>query len=217
MPTTNTPTSIWVGQSLHLACLALLLALAGMTWTYLGRPYPVAFWCAMAFPVLHQVFVWQVWRLKLRSSATSKTIGFQGYLICFFLLFGGRFISLFAIAWLDCGSLKFQVLPRVIVTTLLTLLGIYAMYSVKRYFGIVRAAGADHFDSRYRDRPLVRKGIFRFTSNGMYLCGFSLFWAIALGFDSQAALIVTAFRHTYIWVHLFTTEKPDMDYLYASD
>ena len=63
--------------------------------------------------------------------------------------------------------------------------------------------------------PLVNQGIFRFTSNGMYVYAFMLFWAIAIGFNSSAALAVAAFSHLYIWVHFFATEKPDMDYLYG--
>jgi hypothetical protein len=27
---------------------------------------------------------------------------------------------------------------------------------------------------------------------------------------------VAAFNHLYIWVHYFTVEKPDMDYIYGS-
>lgn len=91
------------------------------------------------------------------------------------------------------------------------------MYSVKRYFGMIRAAGADHFEPRYRDMPLVSQGIFRFTSNGMYVYAFLLFWTIAVGFNSTAALTVAAFSHAYIWVHFYATEKPDMDFLYASN
>ena len=91
------------------------------------------------------------------------------------------------------------------------------MYSVSRYFGMMRAAGADHFDPRYRDLPLVKEGIFRFTNNGMYIYAFLLFWAIAVGFNSSAALAVAVFSHAYIWVHFFATEKPDMDYLYGDD
>jgi hypothetical protein len=155
------------------------------------------------------------WRLELLSSATSKAIGFGGYVVCFFLLFGGRFISLFALAWMDHGSLHLQVLPRIILTGILSGLGVYAMYSVMRFFGMARAAGADHFDQRYRNMPFVREGIFRFTSNGMYLYAFLLFWAIAVGFSSSAALSVAAFSHAYIWVHFYVTEKPDMDYLYS--
>ena len=102
-----------------------------------------------------------------------------------------------------------------IITTFLALLGPYTMYSVKRYFGMARAAGADHFDPRYRDMPLVKEGIFRFTSNGMYLYGFLLFWAIVIVFNSIAALTVAAFSHTYIWVPFYATGKLDMDFLYS--
>jgi hypothetical protein len=156
------------------------------------------------------------WRLELLSSATSKTIGFRGYLACFFLLFGGRFLSLFALAWMDRGSLHLQILPRIVVTGILGVLGVYSMYSVMRYFGPARAAGADHFYPRYRNMPFVREGIFRFTSNGMYLYAFLLFWVIAIGFNSSAAVAVAAFSHAYIWVHFYATEKPDMDFLYSS-
>ena len=214
--TAKTPPGIWVGQLHHVVCLALLLALVWVAWLALGKPIPAAFWIAIAVPVMHQVFVWLTWRLELRSSATSKSIGFRGYLVFFFLLFGGRFLTLVAIAWMDRGSLTLQILPQAIVTIPLVLLGIYALYSVKRYFGMVRAAGADHFDPRYRDMPLVSEGIFRFTTNGMYLYAFLLFWAIAVGFNSTAALLVAAFSHAYIWVHFYVTEKPDMDFLYPS-
>jgi hypothetical protein len=124
--------------------------------------------------------------------------------------------SLFALARVDRGSLNLNVVPVTILTILLALPGIYAVYSVQRYFGMARAAGADHFDSRYRSMPFVKKGIFRFTSNGMYLYAFLLFWAIAAGFNSSASLIAAAFNHVYIWVHFYTTEKPDIDFLYRT-
>ena len=215
MTPAKTPPNIWVGQSLHFACLVPLLALVWAAWKYLDEPFPAAFWSAVAFPVVHQVFVWLAWRLELQSSSISKTIGFRGYLALFFLLFGGRFISLLTLAWMDRGSLRFPILPQAILTTLFALLGLYTMYSVKRYFGMVRAAGADHFDPRYRDMPFVKDGIFRFTRNGMYLYGFLLFWTIAVGFNSGAAFTVAAFSHIYIWVHFYATEKPDMDFLYT--
>lgn len=209
------PPGLWDGQLIHFASLASILTMTWAVWSYLGKPYPAAFWCAIAFPVVHQIFVWLAWRLELRSSATSKTIGFQGYVAFFFLLFAGRFVSLLVLAFIDRGSLNLPALPQTVVTTLLSLLGLYAMYSVKQYFGMMRAAGADHFDPRYRDIPFVKEGIFRFTSNGMYVYAFLLFWAIAVGFNSSAALIVAAFSHAYIWVHFHTTEKPDMNFLYA--
>jgi hypothetical protein len=197
--------------------LAILLVAVCVVWIWLGEPLPALFWIAVAFPVVHQIFVWLAWRLELSSSATSKTIGFGGYVALFFLIFGGRFVSLFALAWMDRGSFQLQDTPRIVITVVLTVLGVYAMYSVMRFFGMARAAGADHFDLRYRNIPLVNEGIFRFTDNGMYLYAFFLFWAIAVGFNSSAALAVAAFSHAYIWVHFYATEKPDMDYLYSSE
>ena len=216
MTTETTIPGIWTGQWLHSICLVPLLVVVWVIWTYLGEPYPIGFWTAVSFPIVHQVFVWLAWRLELLSSATSRTMGFGGYIACFFLLFGGRFVSLFALAWMDRGSLHLQTLPLIVLTGIMTLLGVYAMYSVKRFFGMSRAAGADHFDPRYRNMRFVRGGIFRYTSNGMYVYAFLLFWAIAVGFNSSAALAVAAFSHAYIWVHFYATEKPDMDYLYSS-
>lgn len=216
MTTSTSPPTLGALQLLHFSSLAFLLASTWVVWKYLGQPFPVAFWVAVAFPVVHQVFVWLAWRLELRWSSTSRTIGFTAYLVLFFLLFGGRFVTLAWLAWLDRGSLGLPMIPQAVLTTILVLVGVYAMYSVKRYFGLVRAAGADHFDPRYRTMPMVREGIFRFTSNGMYLYAFALFWAIAVGFDSAAALAVAAFSHAYIWVHFYCTEKPDMDYLYST-
>jgi hypothetical protein len=214
MTKAKSTTGIWVGQPLHFTCIALLLVLVYLAWKYIGAPFQLLFWSAVAAPVVHQTFVWLAWRIELQCAATSKTIGFYGYVVIFFVLFSSRFISLLALAWVDSGSLNLNIIPVTILTMFLALPGIYAMYSVKRYFGMARAAGADHFDTRYRDMPLVKKGIFRFTSNGMYLYAFLLFWAIAVGFNSSAALTVAAFSHVYIWVHFYATEKPDMDFIY---
>lgn len=208
--------NIWVGQVLHAACLVPLLALVWAVWVKLDRPFAVAFWIAIALPVVHQVFVWLAWRLELGSSAISQTIGFRTYLVLFFLLLSGRVVSVLALAWIDRGSLNIPILPRASATAVLGLLWLYTAYSVERYFGFVRAAGADHFDPSYREMPLVRDGIFRFMNNGMYVFGFLVLWALAVGFNSVAALLATVFSHAYVWVHFYATEKPDMDYLYSS-
>lgn len=208
--------SVWHGQFLHLILISVLVALTWSAWTYLYEPQAVAFWVAVAFPIMHQIFVWLSWRLELRSSLTSKSIGFQMFLAIFFVLFAGRFVSLFILAWLDSNSLGLGIELRVIITSTFVLLGIYAMYSVRRHFGMARAAGADHFYPIYQSMPLVKEGIFRFTSNAMYIYAFLLFWAIAVGFNSISALIVAAFSHLYIWVHFYCTEKPDMDFIYGS-
>jgi len=210
------PPDIWVGQILHMFCLSILVVLVYLHWKHLGKPFPTVFWTAVLIPIAHQIYVWIAWRLELRSSALSNTIGFNAYLVIFFLFFGTRFLSLIVLAWLDRESLALGPTPRTIFAMLFVVVGIYAMYSVKRYFGLARAAGGDHFDTRFREMPLVTDGIFRFTNNGMYLYAFLLFWAIALGLNSSAALAVAAFSHMYIWVHYYSTEKPDMVFLYDS-
>jgi len=207
------PPGLWQGQALHFGCVAVLLVLVAQAWNSIGQPAPLLFWLAVALPVVHQIIVWLVWRLTLGSPAGEGPLTLRAYVVLFFIFFGGRFVTLFALAWVDRGSLGLPLAPRWLLTTLLLAVGLYAMYSVKRYFGLIRAAGADHFDPAYREMPLVSDGIFRFTSNGMYLYAFMLFWAIAVGLNSQAALIVAAFSHVYIWVHYYATEKPDMNYL----
>jgi hypothetical protein len=208
--------TIWTGQWLHGVGLVILLPVVWTLWTHLGEPAPIAFWIAVAFPILHQIYVWLAWRFELLSSATSKTIGFRGYVVLFFLLFGGRFVSLFVLGWVDRDSLQLEAVPQILITAVFIAIGLYAMVSVKRYFGMARASGADHFEPQYREMPLVRQGIFRFTDNGMYVHAFLLFWAIAIGCNSSAALLVAAFSHAYIWVHFYATEKPDMDFIYGS-
>ncbi|MFW5850458.1 MAG: methyltransferase [Spirochaetota bacterium] len=71
----------------------------------------------------------------------------------------------------------------------------------------------DHFRRRYREMPLVTQGVFRFSSNAMYGYAFLLLWAIALITRSHAALAAALFQHTYIWVHRYCTEEPDMPLL----
>ena len=210
-----TPPTIATGQGFHFCALAILLSLLWMVWSWLGQPWPLLFWLAAAVPVGHQVFVWLAWRMELGTAAVSRTLGFDGYVVIFFILFSGRFVALLVLAWVDRGTLGLPLIPLVVLTAILGLLGGYAGYSVKRYFGMRRAAGADHFDASYRSMPLVGQGIFRFTSNGMYLYAFLSFWMIAVAFDSSAALAVAGFSHVYIWVHYYATEKPDMEYLYS--
>jgi len=210
----KTPPNIWTGQSLHFGGLVTLSILVVYLWISIGRPQTIAFWIAFLVPVLHQIFVWITWRLELRTHAISNIMGLNGFVFIFFILFGSRFISIGFLAWLDQGSLEMPLTPRVFSTFVLLAISLYAIFSVHKYFGLARAAGADHFEERYRDMPLVKKGIFQFTSNGMYVYAFLFFWAISFGFNSRAALIIAGFSHLYIWIHYFSTEKPDMDYLY---
>lgn len=215
MPPASPSLSLWHGQLLHFLSLSGLLIVAWYAWLRLGEPNPIAFWVALSIPIAHQVFVWLSWRIELRYSLISGTIGFKAYLIIFFVLFVSRFVSLFILAWLDRHSLSLNPGFQAVAISICLFLGIYAMYSVFKYFGMARAAGADHFDSDYRSMPLIKDGMFRYSSNSMYVFAFLLFWAIAIGFNSASALIVAAFSHLYIWIHFICTEKPDMEYIYG--
>ena len=209
------PPGLLTGQALHATGLAILLAGTILFWRKLGSVAPVAFYCAIAVPIAHQVFVWLCWRLQLRSGLVARTLGFNSYQAIFGGFFIGRFISLGALGWLDRGSLGLPMAARVALVTPLTLLGGYTVYSTLRYFGHERAVGADHFDPRYRTMPLVKEGIFRFTQNGMYAFAFLLFWAFALCLNSTSAVLVAGYSHAYIWIHYVSLEKPDMAFIYG--
>lgn len=84
---------LWVGQPLHFISLGALCVLSWMCWTFLGQPQAIAFWCAMALPIVHQVFVWLAWRNAIALPETSGSTGFRGYVAVFFVLFAGRFAA----------------------------------------------------------------------------------------------------------------------------
>ena len=211
----NHPPNLWSGQLVHLSALALLLPLTGFLWVKIGSPFPFLFWLTIGVPILHQVFVWLTWRMELKSQAVSNSMGFKAYLVVFFVLLIGRPIAFLFLAWADRETLGLDIVPRIIISLAFLVPAIYTMYSVKKYFGFLRAAGADHFEEKYRSMPLVKKGMFKYSSNSMYVFGFLMFWGITIAFDSKASLLARAFGHVYIWVHYFATEKPDMKYLYG--
>lgn len=205
---------LWVRQGYHFSLLAVLLAFTGFIWHKIGQPFPIIFWLSIAIPVTHQIYVWFTWRMELNAKAVSNSIGFKLYLSLFFLLLVLRPISILILSWVDSESLELNLMPRIILTIILLIPAIYTLYSVRKYFDFIRAAGGDHFDLKYRNLPFVKKGMFKYSKNSMYVFGFLIFWGIAVAFASKAALLSSAFCHVYIWIHYFTTEKPDMDFLY---
>ncbi len=206
-----------------LAVLVLGIALAtemdemstGILW---GLTTVQWYWIAVSIPILHQVFVWFCWRTQLHANLLSHMFGeydFTIYTIGFSILGISRVFSVLILAVSNRGTLPGDPALFSVLAILALIPSLYLFYSVKRYFGFKRALGIDHFDESYRNLPLVREGIFRFTSNGMYVYGFLLLWAIALWYASIAALCVALFNHIYIWVHYYTTELPDMKKIYG--
>ena len=181
--------------------------------TFLGVRTSGWFLIAMSIPLIHQAYVWICWRSELCWKYISNTIGFKGYVIIFFILIISR-LSAIVLCFVDYGSLYKPGLLAWILGLILFIPGAYTMYSVKKYFGFLRAAGADHFDSKYRDMPFENRGIFKWTPNAMYVfaIGFPFSFAVATG--SQSMFIVAIYTYISIWLHYFCTEKPDFTVIY---
>lgn len=95
---------------------------------------------------------------------------------------------------------------------------IYLFYSIKKYFGFDRAFGIDHFyPEKFKNEPMVKQGIFKYTLNGMYVFGFLILWIPGILLQSKAAVLLALFNHIYIWVHYYFTELPDMKMIYKKD
>lgn len=186
-----------------------LLGVSGLAW----------FVISLVVPIVHQVYVWLAWRSELCFGAVTNRLGpraFVIYQIVFFILFLARPVSLILLTIADHDSFEMSIPLRVVICVILGLPALYTLYSVARYFGFARAAGIDHFEESYRSKPLVKEGIFKYTSNSMYWFAFLTVWVIAIAGASWAALVVAAFSHAYIWVHYFCTERPDMKAIYGS-
>ena len=212
------------GQLLNLLLLTALVIIAlalvvspSPEGSFLGISTTAWFVASLTIPIVHQLFVWLVWRSELCFSAITRMlgrIGFTVYGVVFMLLLFLRPLAVLGLAVSDRGSIHLPVAATTLLPALLAIPAIYTLYSVARYFGFARAMGIDHFDPAYRNAPLVRDGIFRFTGNAMYTFGFFIFWVIALAFSSRAALVAAFFNHSAVWVHYFCTERPDMDLIY---
>ena len=98
-----------------------------------------------------------------------------------------------------------------LIAGILLIPSVYLFYSVQKYFGMDRAFGIDHFHpEELKNTPFVRQGIFKYSSNAMYVFGFMILWIPGLLLMSKAAILVAVFNHIYIWVHYYFTELPDI-------
>ena len=205
---------------LFIACMKMFVvndydAMSGALWGVTTRTW---FYIAIAIPIVHQFYVWLIWRLELFKRTFSSLLGistsFKLYATVFSILFGSRLVSIMILAVSNRNSLLIDPYISYLIAAVITPLVIYLFYSVKKYFTIERAYGIDHFDKNYTE-PYVKGGIFRFTDNGMYIYGLMILYLPGLLLFSKAALIVALFNHVYIWVHYYCTERPDMEVIYG--
>ena len=191
-------------------------ALAGQL---LGVSTNTWLWLSITVPILHQVYVWFAWRGQLKYALISRIFGESGfkiYTIGFTVLFASRLIFIILLSLSNRNSIVLSSGFSYALSVVFILLSGYLFYSVRTYFGFERAYGIDHFDESYRHLPFVREGIFKYTSNAMYTFGFLILWVPGLIFFSKAALLAACFNHLYIWVHYYTTELPDIRFIYGS-
>ena len=171
---------------------------------------------AMSIPLIHQTYVWICWRSELCWQSITNTIGFQSYLILFFILIVSR-LSAIVLCFLDYGSLYKPGWFAWILGLVLFVPGVYTMYSVKKYFGFSRAAGADHFDLKYRDMSFENRGIFRFSSNAMYVFAIGIPFSFAVATGSLSMFVISIYTYLSIWLHYFCTEKEDFKIIYGNN
>ena len=192
---------------------------AALSGQLLGVSTNTWLWLSITVPILHQVYVWFAWRGQLKYALISRIFGESGfkiYTIGFTVLFASRLIFIILLSLSNRDSIALSPGFSYALSIIFTLLSGYLFYSVRTYFGFKRAFGIDHFDESYRHLPFVREGIFKFTSNAMYTFGFLILWVPGLIFYSKAALLAACFNHFYIWVHYYTTELPDIRFVYGS-
>ena len=175
-------------------------------------------WLAFLTPIVHQLYVFIVWRYELYTEVFTQKFGLQKafrlYSIGFSILFVMRLLFILCLALSNKYTLDIS--PWYLYSLAIIMLPfiLYLFYSVKKYFTIRRAYGIDHFDKNY-NVPFIKEGIFRYTDNGMYVVGLAVLYLPGLLLLSKAALVVALFNHLYIWVHYYTVEKPDMEYIYG--
>ena len=214
-------------QGYHYSLLIILLlgvyflasgdVLDGQLW---GIGTQTWLWIAIATPVLHQIVVVFLWRAELYHHKMTDWFGdkaFPVYKVIFTVLFVGRPITLILLGISNANTLNINPVLAHVLSGILFIPFAYTMYSVIHYFGIDRAYGEDHFKpDKYRNKPFVKQGMFKYTNNAMYKFAFLVLWAIALVFLSKGALLVAAFGHLYIWVHFYFTELPDIKHIYGN-
>ena len=221
----KTVQNFFEGQLLHAISLIVLLGVAhlisirpeftrGQLWGLDSRTW---FFLSLIIPVVHQVYVWICWRSELHAQSVSRLFGRMGfplYATGFSILGIFRVAVVYFLAVSNAGTFMLKGVFMQAAAILALIPALYLFYSVKRYFTATRAFGADHFHPAYRNQPFEKRGIFRYTENGMYIYGFLILWVPGLWFSSSAALAAALFNHIYIWVHYFATEKPDMRHIY---
>lgn len=213
------------GQPQHLLILALLFTGAislvhgsSVNPTLLGLTAPDWALLSITLAIAHQLIVAVVFRLQLHRALLSRLFGARDmavWAVVFLPLLAARPLTVLMTGWADDSPITGIRWLEIPLGAALLALAAWGMHSTLKHFTLRRALGGDHFREGIRALPKVTGGVFDYTDNGMYGVVFLGLWGIALLFGSWNALVVAAFQHAYIWVHMYTTEAPDMRRLYG--
>lgn len=188
----------------------------GRTW--LGVTDTGWFWATVGLCVVHQLYVWLVFRGQLVWGIFTRWFGqydLTVHAVFFMPMLVVRPLVILAAGLADPTTLA---LPRWVEFTFGSALLVPALYtdwSMIRYFGLERALGGDHFRRKFREMPLVEEGAFRWSPNAMYTFSFLGLWSIAFLLGSHVALVAALFQHAFVWAHYLGTEQPDMELIYG--
>jgi len=183
--------------------------------TFLGIGAKNWFLFSMMTPLLHQGYVWLCWRSELCWKTISRTIGFKGYVLIFFIISILRLFSV-GLCFVDYGTWFTPGWIAWSISVLIFIPFIYTIYSIKKYFGFMRATGIDHFDTSYKDKPFEKRGIFKWSSNAMYTFAIAIFFSFAISAGSKAMFVFAVYTYIGIWLHYFCTEKEDFKVIYGN-
>jgi len=175
-------------------------------------------WLSVALALIHQSWVLFFWRLELHYNKISEIFGPSGFKLysAGFALFGlSRFLAIIPVAKLSANTIE---IDRIWINFLILILSpiiLWTFYSVKVFFTVKRALGADHFFEAYRQMPLETRGIFKYLPNAMYTGGLLILYIPGLWLLSEFGLLFAFLHHLMVWTHYFCTEKPDMKVIYG--
>ena len=214
----------FIGQGIH---LLILLFSGAFVWylaepalnqsSWLGISEVTWLFIGLAVVFLHQLIVSIVFRLQLGWALFTRLLGKMDLVIwafLFSLLLIARPLTVMGLSRASQGTLNIGAVFSRVVALLLLIPAAYTLWSVLRYFGLIRAMGGDHFRTKYREMPLVTEGAFKYTDNAMYKFAFLLLWAISLYYRSYPGMLLAVFQHINIWAFYYCTEKPDMELIY---
>jgi hypothetical protein len=126
-----------------------------------------------------------------------------------------RFVLVFIVGISNMGSFAgLDTTLGWITTLILVIPASHTLYSLYKYLTLDRAFGLDHFNPEIGKQGLVRDGMYKYTSNAIYIfIGLTLFIPTLI-FASYGAFISGIFNYLSLWLIYFTLELPDIKRIY---